>query len=633
MIAPYNDIYLKGTVLSGNLLPPAPITILLFLIFLNAALRKAKFGTPLSSRELAVIWIMMMAATNIPYSGLLGILLPFFIAPFYFATPENEWAELFHRYIPSGLVVRDTKAVEYYYEGLPSGMDIPWAAWTKPIIIWTTVVFILYFMVLCLCTVLREQWVEREKFAFPHVQLIASEIEQPDNNSLLNPFFKNKMMWIGFSIPVILHLFNGFHFYFPSVPMIPMKFDTSALFTEKPLKAVGNLPFQVIPGIIGVSYLINMEVAFSLWFFLLLDRVSYVFASAMGIEMWNREAAVQQEMGGYLVLSVFILWASREQIKGILRKAFSTVGRKPSVTSRSYADDSFVSPRTRRNENELLPYHWAITGLSGGSILLALLCTWGGMSFLIALVAILLFLSITAIMIWMVANAGLLSTQSSFRIGEYLTICLGSRFLGPKNLTVLAFQTGLAGWKEYYPPSVMNGLKLSDSVKLNRRGLTGAIMLALVVAIAVTYYSSLKLTYHHGAANMALWAHMGYVNVPFTKLQSYLVNPTTTDKLGVSFLSFGGITMLFLIFMRRRFLWWSIHPIGYIMRTTWVATYSWGSFLIGWLLKRTILKYGGIKIYRNARPFFLGMILGESVIGILWIIVGLITKRGYTVPY
>jgi hypothetical protein len=83
--------------------------------------------------------------------------------------------------------------------------------------------------------------------------------------------------------------------------------------------------------------------------------------------------------------------------------------------------------------------------------------------------------------------------------------------------------------------------------------------------------------------------------------------------------------------MRRSFLWFAIHPIGYLMHLTYAASQIWSSFLIGWLCKYVILKYGGAKWYRRLRPLFLGIVLGECFIGGIWIIVGMIAGSGYRV--
>ncbi len=53
------------------------------------------------------------------------------------------------------------------------------------------------------------------------------------------------------------------------------------------------------------------------------------------------------------------------------------------------------------------------------------------------------------------------------------------------------------------------------------------------------------------------------------------------------------------------------------------------SFFIAWVLKTLILRYGGPTLYRRARPVFMGLILGDTINGAIWIIVGFITKHGY----
>jgi dsRNA-specific ribonuclease len=54
-------------------------------------------------------------------------------------------------------------------------------------------------------------------------------------------------------------------------------------------------------------------------------------------------------------------------------------------------------------------------------------------------------------------------------------------------------------------------------------------------------------------------------------------------------------------------------------------------FFLGWLCKYFILKSGGLRLYRRLRPAFLGMVVGEALIGGIWILIGMITKVGYRI--
>jgi hypothetical protein len=73
-----------------------------------------------------------------------------------------------------------------------------------------------------------------------------------------------------------------------------------------------------------------------------------------------------------------------------------------------------------------------------------------------------------------------------------------------------------------------------------------------------------------------------------------------------------------------RFFWWPFHPAGYAITTSWGMNIIWSCLFFSWLIKSVILKYGGLKIHRQAIPFFLGLILGEFTVGSLWTIIGIV---------
>jgi hypothetical protein len=65
---------------------------------------------------------------------------------------------------------------------------------------------------------------------------------------------------------------------------------------------------------------------------------------------------------------------------------------------------------------------------------------------------------------------------------------------------------------------------------------------------------------------------------------------------------------------------WTLYA-GIVAQSTELAVMS----LRGWLLKMGVIRYGGMQIHRLARPFFIGLILGDYVSGRLWAIPGCVT--------
>ena len=78
------------------------------------------------------------------------------------------------------------------------------------------------------------------------------------------------------------------------------------------------------------------------------------------------------------------------------------------------------------------------------------------------------------------------------------------------------------------------------------------------------------------------------------------------------------------ILMRLRFFWWPLHPLGYVMSTNGEMSDLWMVFIISYVLKYSLLKYGGYKAHRKAVPFFLGLILGDYTMGSLWNILSIV---------
>jgi hypothetical protein len=208
---------------------------------------------------------------------------------------------------------------------------------------------------------------------------------------------------------------------------------------------------------------------------------------------------------------------------------------------------------------------------------------------------------------------------------------------GP-TLTALTMQKAVImnDLREILMPFVMNGMKAADMVRMN----VGKVMAVFAVTAAVAYgisaYGRTVTSYKYGAVNMDQW---GAVQSPGSFLKSAVdrqKNPPNFDRTRIGDKDFipvnamhvlvgGGITALMLV-LRAQFLWWPLHPFGLVMCGTWAMSMIWFSILLGWLFKWLIMTFGGAKMYRQALPLFLGLVLGESMISAFWMVVGFITQ-------
>ncbi|MFB3041778.1 MAG: DUF6785 family protein [Candidatus Poribacteria bacterium] len=615
-ITPYNNYFLQNTKIAGNHLPVGSIFALLFLIlFVNVPLRKFKAQSVLSPAELTTIWMMLIVAVGIPSMGFMQFLLPTLVAPLYFATPENDWVETLHPHIPKWLMVWDSNAARDFYEGIEQTEAVPWGIWLKPLLIWTLFVLVFYFTTLCLSTIIRKQWTERERFSFPLIQIPLELAAEPPKGAIFNAFFKNRLLWIGMLFPVFLHLINGLHAYFPQIPEIPRIYNIHRAFHDKPWHTLSWWPalrIVIYFSVIGIAALLTLEVSFSLWFFFLFFKFQYIVMNALGWGISPWVSCSRQVMGGYLVFVPAVFWIGREHIADILRKTFS---------SRSTVDDS----------DEPLPYRVASLGFLLGFVILVVFCWIAGISFWVAAITMLSIFITSIVLSWMVVNGGLLLVQAPFFPSEYIDITLGSSIIGPKSLALLSFQRGfLRDWGEFMMPNFLHSFRASEEVKVSRRKtLLPIITLSIGVAIVVSAYASLNLIYHTGALSLQRWV---YINAPrnyFRRMSGLIQFPIETKWNEVYSMIAGGGFTFFMLWMRHHFVWWSLHPIGYLLGATYPPFHLWSSVFIGWLLKYSTLKFSGASGYRNLRPICLGLIFGEYLMVGLWMIIGLFTEVGY----
>ena len=84
-----------------------------------------------------------------------------------------------------------------------------------------------------------------------------------------------------------------------------------------------------------------------------------------------------------------------------------------------------------------------------------------------------------------------------------------------------------------------------------------------------------------------------------------------------------GLALTFLLaVLRMNLFWWPLHPAGYAVSSNWSINLFWFSIFISWSIKYITLRFGGLKLHQQGILFFIGVILGEFIVGGFWMVRG-----------
>ena len=140
---------------------------LFLLVLLNSVLKKYLPRLAFRAADLLVIYVMTVMVTTFAgnrmnrFVGLLS-------HPYWFATPENDWRNLFWRYIPPWFTVKDEHALSALYHGDTTFFSrANFMPWLGPIVYWSAFLIVLYVVLICINTLIRKQFTEHERLTYP----------------------------------------------------------------------------------------------------------------------------------------------------------------------------------------------------------------------------------------------------------------------------------------------------------------------------------------------------------------------------------------------------------------------------------------------------------------------------------
>ena len=631
---PLNNLYYGATPLGGGHFPLAPFFILAWLTVLTAAVGRLFRGKSLlDGTDLLVCWVLMVVVSGVAHTGLARTFFITLTAPLHFASEGNQWRTVLGPLLPPGWYPADAAAVETLYNGLAGGYAmpwgqvlaaIPWRAWGGPLAVWGIFIGLCFFVLLCLTNLFSRQWISNERMNFPLLRLpeaLTGAIDQGGLAALLT----DRFLLCGLLASVLLHTINGIAFYDPSIPQIPTLVLAGPYFPKTGLfSGFTKLKLYLYPAFIGFAFLTSRQISLSFWVFFLLGGLVYgVFdllglqypASALGVTFGPTLAAPEetQTIGAYGVFFLFLLWLGRHHLWETARDAVRLRFRGPDEAEWVGAPASL----------------WGLV-LGGGALV-----GWSmyfGMPLLQAVLLFSLFFMVMLVASRIICQGGVAYFTLTAAPTDGLLAFCGTGIMGRMALLMAAVMQKVlfVDLRESLLPSLFHAAKAGERKQPKLRYLLG-IVCALALAVAVSFAAMLAVCHKYGLRDLQVDWETQTVTTVYENVQRLLEAPAGTNATVIGFSVAGAAVMFALVLAYQRLYWWPIHPLGFLTMYSSAMRILWFSFFLGWLCNHLTLRYGGIALLKRVRLLFIGLILGDFLMGGVFALIGLWTGQSYLV--
>jgi hypothetical protein len=585
------------------------IVILLTVTLANHGLAAFRPSWALSRADLLVVYSMVAIGSSVAGHDALEILVPMLSWPWRFADASNRWESHWFRHLPSWAMVSDKEAIAGYYLG--NSTIYTWAhlhAWLVPVLIWVAFIATLLFVMQCVNVLLRKQWMDHERLSYPIIQLPLELTAGVDGRELPH-LFANRLFWYGFAVAALIDLINGLNLYYPWIPPIlrpgfgQSSLDLHPFFPNRPFNAIGWTPVAWFSWVVGVGMLLPLDFLFSSWFFYLYWKALAVVTAALAYDSDPRAPYTNmQAFGAYMAFLVSSLWISRGYFKQVGR---AILGQPSSLDDRG----------------EPIRYRSAALGVLAGTAALVGFSTLLGIPWWIGVAFFVIYLALAVAITRMRAELGTPVHDLHFTGPDWVLAEVGgTRSFTPQTLAGFSLYFWFnRAYRGHPMPHQLEGFKLAEATRSSHRRWFAALLLAAAVGALAGFWSMLHLYYHYGASAKA---HT-FGSEAFTRLDGWITSPRPPSTPSAVAVVVGFLIAMFLQAMRTRFPWWPFHPLGFAVTSSWEINLVWLPLFIAWILKLTILRYGGRQTFSASIPFFLGLILGQFVVGGLWNLYGI----------
>ena len=509
---------------------------------------------------------------------------------------------------------------------------IPLGQWVKPILAWSMIILALFLGFLGFNVLMRKQWVEHERFTFPMNifprQLFGGDVDEL--SGAVQSIFHNKIMWIAFIITLPLLILKGIHFYYPTVPA-PVLSDAysspqlSSFFTNPLLKVYfQNASLSIVFCLLAIGLLVETDILFSIWVTFFLFQFFHLFGKAFN---FTRFAGYpwewQQGIGSFIAFAGLAVIAARRHLAQIWLHLWGKIK----------LDDT----------HETVSYRTA-AGLLALS--LALMLAWGVWTHMGPWVSLLFFG-------WLLVcgfAASKIRAEAGMPMGYWMpyygmmfvSAVGGFAVFGATGMLVATIASGFmcVSCFLFIAPVQVEMMELGRHFNIRPRDIGVGLLIGLLGGVLIGGFALLCWAYGRGADNLTFswpygqgWYFNQYRAAEAAADHAFVSHALITPQnapldfihnLDAKGIGIGVVITCLLAFLRATFMWFPIHPLGYVLATTYFARGQWLMALIAWAIRSLVLRIGGAySIRKGLVPFSTGMLLACMVSIILFDIIGM----------
>lgn len=511
--------------------------------------------------------------------------------------------------LPPSLVLPESADIRTLYEGAGSLYHQPsyWQPWLRPLALWTVFLGMLVALSIAVSALLRKQWIAHERLSFP---LLALPIALCEPKA---PLLRNRLFWLGVALAGTVDLFTALNAIYPSIPAVHFRFAVP-LPNYTPWNRITPINFNLAPIMIGICWFAPTALQFSVWVFFLLHVMETLIAAVVGYSGTAQSGIsftefYQQAAGGMVALAIISIYTARHHLRDVLRSALTSTD----------ADGC----------------HYRI------ALAVVLVTLVGLLLFTTIFIRIPVVLAAVFLVMYVAAYIGLTRLRAELgppmnglyaaTPGYFFMEVLGPRVVGMRGYTGFNILWWIERDVGQHPMAQsMEGMKLATESRASFNIFAAGMFCAAMVGFIASIWMIL-----HYSHQLGLNAKMvGMVRIPGVEVYSREVAqinfpaPVNGTRLGL-FLG-GGVFVTLLAILRTRFFGFPLHPVGFILANIWGNFWTFGPFLLCWIIKVVTLRYGGLQTYRYFSFFFLGLIAGECITTVFWLVFQMIS--GHPMP-